>query len=104
MKLVGGDGVIRHFLMDLEMRKRSPHTMASYSYILRLLALALEQVCQVTELEQVTVAHLRQCVRHLLAQHIKIEKSRRPPANGSTLAVSTIRGHITVWKVFFNWC
>jgi integrase/recombinase XerD len=58
----------------------------------------------VTEVEQVTVNHLRQCIQFLQAYHVELKASRRPPANGLTLSVSTIRGHIRVWKVFFNWC
>jgi integrase/recombinase XerD len=104
MKFDGEEGVIRHFLLDMGMRRRSEHTLKSYRYILTLLARALDQVCQVTDIEQVTVYHLRQCVQFLLTRHIQLEASRRPPDNGETLSVSTIRGHIRVWKVLFNWC
>ncbi len=104
MKLAGDNGVVRHFLLDAEVRQRSAHTLASYRYILALLVKLLDTVCGVSDLEQVTVIHLRQCVEHLLHDTVPVVKSRRLPDNGKTLAISSVRGHLRVWKVFFNWC
>ena len=103
MKLSGDDSVVKLYLSDVRMRLEQ-HTMISYTHILQVLVVLLETVCGVTELERVTVMHLRQCVEHLQTDVIPVEKSRRPPDNGKTLAVSTVRAHMRVWKSFFNWC
>ena len=103
MKLSGDNNVVKLFLSDVKMRLEQ-HTLVSYSHILQVLATLLETVCGVTDLEKVTVIHLRQCVEHLQTTVIQVGKSRKPPENGKTLAVSTVRAHIRVWKAFFNWC
>ena len=104
MKLTGDNNVVKLFLSDLNTKRPSPHTIVSYTYILRVLMSALETVCGVTELERVTVIHLRQCVEHLLTNPVLATKSRRLPDNGKTLSIATVRNHIKVWKTFFTWC
>ena len=104
MKLTGDNNVVKLFLSDLNTKRPSPHTIVSYTYILRVLMSALETVCGVTELERVTVIHLRQCVEHLLTNPVLATKSRRLPDNGKTLYIATVRNHIKVWKTFFTWC
>ncbi len=104
MKLAGDDSVVKLFLSDVKSRRVSRHTITSYTYVLHLLVSMLEAVCGVADLELVTVVHLRQCVEHLLINPVPVVKSRRTPDNGQTLAISTVRAHIRVWKVFFNWC
>lgn len=95
---------IGHYLLHLRTRRCSPHTLVSYGYRLPHMAQLLLSLCGVAELEQVTVYHLRTCVQHLLTVPVEHRKSRRPPANGSTLSVSTVSTHIREWKSFFNWC
>jgi len=104
MKLAGENSVVDLFLSDVRTRRVSEHTIISYTYALRMLVGLLETLCAVTELEQVTVVHLRQCVEYLLTNPVPVVKSHRTPDNGITFAISTIRTHIRVWKVFFNWC
>lgn len=104
MKLAGDDSVVKLFLSDMKTRRVSQHTITSYTYVLHLLVSMLETICGVTDLERVTVVHLRQCVEHLLINPVPVVKSRRPPDNGKTFSISTVRGHIRVWKAFFNWC
>lgn len=97
--------VIYHYLLSLETRRCSSHTLVSYRYILLLLADRLESLCGVTALEQVTVLHLRLCLQHLLTT--PTEKQRRGngrPTSGNVLAISSVRVHIQRWKAFFNWC
>jgi len=104
VKLAGEQGAVARFLMTVEMRKCSPYTLRQYRYALTLMVSLLESLCQVTELEQVTVFHLRQCVQHLLAAPVDRQKSRRPPENGETLSTSSIGTYERTWKAFFNWC
>lgn len=104
MKLDGEQGTVAHYLMVLEMRNYSPHTLVRYRYGLSILIQLLDSLCQVTELEQVTVLHLRQCVQHVRTAPITPQKSRRPPENGKTLAASSVGSFVRVWKSFFNWC
>ena len=66
MKMAGEKGVIAHFIRDCEVRSLSPHTLRSYRHHLALLAQLLALLCDVTDLEQVTVLHLRECVSYLL--------------------------------------
>ena len=103
MKLSGDNSVVKLFLSDARMRL-GHHSVVLYTYNLQVLVMLLESVCGVTELERVTVMHLRQCVEHLLTVPVPVAKSRRLPANGSTLSISSVRGHVRVWKLFFNWC
>jgi len=104
MKLAGEKGVVAHYLMTLEMRHYSPHTLLRYGYALKVMMQLLESLCQVTELEQMTVLHLRQCVQHLMTTPIDRQKSRRPPENGKTFSDSSMCSFVRVWKSFCNWC
>ncbi len=99
MMLSGENNVVKLFLSDLNTKRPSPHTITSYVYILRVLVSILETVCGVTELERVTVIHLRQCVEHLLTAPVALVKSYRLPDNGKTLSIATVRNHVKVWKV-----
>lgn len=58
----------------------------------------------IDDLEQVTVTHLRQCIQLLSSEPVPTGRSYRRPLNGATLAVSSIRGFIREWKMFFSWC
>ena len=102
MKLSGDNNVVKLFLSDVKMRLEH-HTLVSYTQVLQVLVTLLETVCGVTDLERVTVIHLRRCVEHLQTDFVSTEKLRRSPDNG-TLSVSSVRSYIRVWKVFFNWC
>ncbi len=95
---------VNHYLLNLKVRRCSPHTLEAYGYSLLCLVELLLSLCGVTELEQVTVHHLRSCVDHLLTVPVALQKSRRPPASGLTYAVSTVCSQIARWKSFFNWC
>ena len=101
MKLSGEKGVIRHFLRDCELRSLSPNTLISYSHTLNILAETLQNVCQVTELEEITILHLRECVSYLLNTPTNTMKRGR---TGETLDASSVRAHMRVWKAFFSWC
>ncbi len=97
------DETINHYLLNLETRRYSIHTQIGYRQSLLVMVRLLSDLCCVTELEQVTVLHLRQCVQYLLNAPIE-RKRHRPPENGLTLATSTVCVYIRRWKSFFSWC
>src|SRR6266700_1785030 len=104
MKLDCEKGVVHHFLLDCQVRQFSKHTMVSYRHHLGVVVSLLGKLCNVSDLEQVTVVHLRQCVQHLMTNAIERPKGGHPLENGSTLSIASIRGYVRVWKAFFNWC
>lgn len=102
MKIEGKDGVLTHYLMDVDNRL-DDDTLVSYIHRLDVLVTLLRDLFGVTEIEQVTVLHLRQCVQHLLTVPVKVVK-RRPESENGVLSVNTVKGYMRVWKAFFNWC
>ncbi|HEU5375014.1 MAG TPA: tyrosine-type recombinase/integrase [Ktedonobacteraceae bacterium] len=95
--------VIEQYLIDCRARNLSDWTIDMYNRSLHLLSGTLMQLCGVTELEQVTVMHLRLCVQHLLTTPYPTEvKGRR--VRGETLSARSVRDYVLVWKAFFNWC
>lgn len=101
MKLDGPDGVIHHFLLDVDNRL-GDLTLISYAHRLGVLVQLLHDLCNVTELEQVTVLHLRQCLQHLLTNPVEVKRAYH--SNKAHLSISTVKGYIRIWKAFFNWC
>lgn len=97
------DETISHYLMNLENKRYSSHTQIGYGQVLLVMAHLLAGLCSVTELEQVTVLHLRRCVQHLLTAPVEGPVRRRPD-NGLTLSASTVCTYIRRWKTFFTWC
>ncbi len=96
--------VVDRYLRDVSVRG-APLTLVSYQHHLCVLVGLLADLCKVTALDKVEVDHLRQCVQHLLTEEVEVNPHRgRKPENGSTFAISTVRGHIRVWKAFFGWC
>jgi integrase/recombinase XerD len=93
MLISGEKGAIAQFIRDCQVRSLSERTLFNYVRYLRVMAEALEKMCSVTELEQVTVTHLRDCVLSLFSS-----EDRTPSC------VNTVRLNIRIWKVFFNWC
>jgi integrase/recombinase XerD len=94
---------IGHYILNLKTRRYSSHTLIGYSQGLSTMAQLLDKLCEITEVEKVTIFHLRQCVQHLLA--VPLERKRgRLPENGLTLAPSTVCTYIRRWKSFFSWC
>lgn len=93
MMLDGEKGAIAQFIRDCQVRQLSNHTISNYTRYLRIMVDTLEKLCAVTELEQVTVSHLRECVLYLLSPDYK-----------AVLCANTVRIYIRAWKVFFNWC
>jgi integrase/recombinase XerD len=87
------DETVTHYLMVLENRCYSPYTLTSYRRSLYIVKRLLSELCDVVELEIVTVLHLRQCVRYLLDTHEK----------GLSLSASSVHTYIRRWKAFFNW-
>lgn len=104
MKLAGEKGVVAHYLKVLKMRNYSLHTIVCYTYVLDVMVQQLELLCQVTELEEVTVLHLRECLQYVMSPEYVPPKRRRLPESGKTLAASSVGAFVRVWKAFFNWC
>jgi len=94
--------VVNQFLLDCEVRGRSNTTLITYRYRLNDLVQLLEQLCGVTELEQVSIHHLRQCVQHLLTAKVTYNCGRR--TEGDTLSPNTVRAHVRAFRAFFTWC
>jgi integrase/recombinase XerD len=101
MKLTGPDGVLEHYLMDVDNR-RADLTVVTYRQRLEVLVKLLRDLCGVDELEKVTVLHLRQCVQYLLNNTVS-EKGRLPGL-GDRLSPSGVAAYVRVWKAFFSWC
>ncbi len=95
------DETIEQFLLDAEVRARSKFTISSYRQKLGVVVRLLNEVCKVTELELVTVSHLRQVAQHLLTQPLGVRIQM--PDNG-TLSINSVRAYVRVVKAFFNWC
>ncbi len=102
MKFEGKDGVLTHYLIDVDNRL-GDLTLVSYTHRLGVLVQLLHDKCGVTDLEQVTVQHLRQCVQHLSTAPIDAG-GRRTQNDEGVLSTTTVKGYIRVWKAFFNWC
>jgi integrase/recombinase XerD len=106
------DEVIEHYLTDLSNKSTSEYTLPQYRHGLALLSRLLAEKCQVTELEAVTVLHLRQCAEVLLTTWVtggpREDRPRsrwgRALEGEGRLAVSSVRYYMRVWKAFFNWC
>lgn len=94
--------VLVQFMLDLEVKGRSPATLVDYRYRLGVLFRILQDGFQVTELEEVKIAHLRQAVQYLLTN--KHVNQRGRPCEGEAMAPSTVRAFVRVFKSFFHWC
>jgi integrase/recombinase XerD len=101
MKLAGPDGVILHYLLDVDNRL-GDLTLRGYTQRLEVLVRLLHDLCGVDDLEAVTVLHLRQCMQYLLNNTVS-EKGGRPVPDGK-LSPSTVRAYVRTWKAFFGWC
>src|SRR5579859_4949004 len=95
--------VVARFLRDVEVQ-HGGLTLVSYRQRVEVLVSILAEECQVKYLDDVNVDHLRQCTQHLLVAPVVRVSRGRKPENGKTLAISTIRGYVRVWKTFLNWC
>jgi integrase/recombinase XerD len=104
MKLSGEKSVLEQYYRILENRRLSPETIRGYRYVLTLLARLLASLCGITELEQVTILHLREYVQHLMTEPLTFEKKTTRPKNGKTLAPVSVATHIRRVKTFFDWC
>lgn len=94
--------VIEQFLLDLEVKGRTPPTLVDYRHRLGVLLQVLQEVCKITELEDVKIVHLRLCVQHLQTEKHVCQRGR--PCEGETLAPTTVRAFVRVFKSFFHWC
>ncbi len=106
------DETLKHYLIDVD-NNLGDLTLVNYTQRLTVLLRLLATVCtdqkggsvSISELEQVTVMHLRQCVQYLLTSPVE-HPSRygRRPDEGGKLSPATVKSYIRVWKAFFSWC
>lgn len=97
------DEVLRQFLLDCEVRGLTEQAISFYRRRLTLFVQRLEQECQVTELEQVKIVHLRQFVQ-LLMKTKADENNPRKPVQDKPLSAFTVRGYVRSVKRLFSWC
>jgi integrase/recombinase XerD len=105
MKIEGENGVIAHFILDCQVKNRTRYTLIAYQRALALLTLLLSRLCGLSDLEEVMVLHLRQCVKYLLeTPWEEYNTATNQHMAGKTLSVRSVRDYVLVWKAFFNWC
>jgi len=93
---------IQGFLMDRELRNRSPHTLRLYRSNLGVFARWLEAE-GLTEVDEVTVAHLRTFMLHTQQRPADSVNPNKPTrADGSTLSSATLQGYVKSIKVLFR--
>jgi len=95
------DETLKQFLLDAEIKSRSKFTISSYKQKLGVVIRLLDDLCKVTELEKVTVLHLRQVVQHLLTQPLGV---RVQMPDNRPLSPNSVRAYVRAVKAFFNWC
>jgi integrase/recombinase XerD len=102
---------VQHFLKDAKLKRRTENTLYVYSHSLSVLSRLLREKCGVTDLERVTIFHLRECAQYLSTpefvvedrQHRSSTRKGRPPVAGM-LSDTSVRSYVRVWKAFFGWC
>ncbi|MBX5451282.1 MAG: tyrosine-type recombinase/integrase [Thermogemmatispora sp.] len=89
------------FLLDCETRALSAETIRWYRVRLELVFRMLEEK-GVSDLERVTVVHLREVVQMLL-RSFACERHPKRPTEGKLLSGQTVQGYVRAVKVFFAW-
>jgi integrase/recombinase XerD len=91
------------FLLDCQMRGRSPNTVGLYERLLRRVTTWLGEQ-GILGAEQVTIAHLRAFMVMLQGSVSGAVNPRRPAAkDGHTLMPETLRAYVKAIKVWFKW-
>src|SRR5262244_1030872 len=94
---------IRGFLMEWELRNRTEHASRSYRSELGVVARWLEGE-GITEVEDVTVGHLREFLVYTQNRTASSINPRRPAEqDGRKLSTDSIGAYVKIIKVFFNW-
>jgi len=91
------------FLLDFEMRKRSPNTIRLYGTLLRQFIRWLgEQGIEIVG--QVTIAHLRAFIVAMQNRVAGSYNPRRPAAkDGHTMKPASLQSYVKAIKVWFRW-
>jgi site-specific recombinase XerD len=93
---------IQGFLMDWELRNHSPNTLRTYRSQLRVVARWLDEQ-GVTDVEDVTITHLRAFLVHTQQRSAHSINPRRPgEASGQAPTVATLQGYVKAIKVLFS--
>lgn len=95
--------VVDQFLIDCKVRGLTGQAIDFYRKRLTMFIRKLEDHFQVTDLEQVKIAHLRQFVR-LLMETKADENNPHKPTQEKPLSAYTIRGYVRSVKRLFSWC
>jgi site-specific recombinase XerD len=94
---------IEGFLMDWELREHSPNTLRLYRSCLTVFARWLEEQ-GITEVEDVTVAHLRAFMLHTQQRPADaVNPKKRPDADGRRLSTASLQSYVKSIKVLFRW-
>jgi integrase/recombinase XerD len=94
---------IQGFLMDWELREHSPNTIRLYRSCLLVLARWLE-AAGITDVEEVTIHHLRAFMVHTQQRPIDAENpTKHADPNGPRLSTATLQTYVKATKVFFRW-
>jgi site-specific recombinase XerD len=94
---------IRGFLMDWQLRNRSPNTLRTYRSQLQVIGRWLEEQ-GVSDVEEVTVAHLREFLVYTQQRPASSINPRRPgELDGHTPSTATMQGYVKAIKLLFGW-
>jgi site-specific recombinase XerD len=97
------EAAIRGFLMDWELRGRSPATVRLYRSCLMVLARWLEDQ-GVAEADTVTITHLRAFILETQQRPAGSINPRRPQAaDGRTPTPATLQSYVKAIKLLFRW-
>ncbi len=94
--------VLNQYLMDCEVRGRTPKTIVWYKQRIGFFVQIMGEQ-DIVELEQIQIGHLRQFVQYLLGSKANAHHPTKP-TQGQALSVLTVRGYVRALKVFFSWC
>ncbi len=94
---------IQGFLMDWELRNHSPNTLRTYRSQLQVVGRWLEEQ-GVTDVEDVTISHLRAFLIYTQQRPASSINPRRPAElDGRRLTTATMQGYVKAMKVLFGW-
>src|SRR5262245_1848239 len=94
---------ITGFLMDWQLRNRSPNTLRTYRSQLKVVGRWLEEQ-GMSDVENVTVAHLREFLVHTQQRPASSVNPRRPgELDGHTPSTATMQGYVKAIKLPFGW-
>jgi site-specific recombinase XerD len=95
---------IKGYLLDGQVRGLTPKTLEWYRQKLQHFAQVLEQEQGITQLEQITPAHLRAFVLHMQQTKANENHPIKPTEQERAISPLTVKGYVQVLRGFFAWC